>query len=140
MRPNQPARQRKSIYRYVQNYPREMQTNSLIFSKNPQTNGNKSADFSAFGSGFRCIQNQSLDKCKQISQFKAHENGFGFVQNQPLKENTNHFSVFTDFSACENGLVCIQNQSLDKCEQISQFKAHENGFGCVQNQPSAKCK
>jgi hypothetical protein len=28
----------KSIARYVQNYPREMQTNSLILAKNPQTN------------------------------------------------------------------------------------------------------
>jgi hypothetical protein len=28
----------KSIDRYVQNYPREMQTNSLILAKNPQTN------------------------------------------------------------------------------------------------------
>ena len=41
-----------------------------------------------------------IDRCKQISQFIAHENGFG----------------------------CIQNQSLDRCKQISQFIAHENGF------------
>jgi hypothetical protein len=33
----------KSIARYVQNYPREMQTNSLILAKTPQTNENKSA-------------------------------------------------------------------------------------------------
>jgi hypothetical protein len=72
----------KSIDRYVQNYPREMQTNSLIVAKSPQTNENKSADFSAFENGFRCVQNQSVDKCKQISQFIAHENGFGCVQNQ----------------------------------------------------------
>jgi hypothetical protein len=52
----------KSIARYVQNYPREMQTNSLILAKNPQTNKNKSGDFSAFENGFRCVQNQSLDK------------------------------------------------------------------------------
>ena len=57
-----------------------MQThNSLILAKNPQTNENKSADFSASGNGFRCIQNQSLDKCEQISQFKSRENGFGCV-------------------------------------------------------------
>jgi hypothetical protein len=81
-----PAGKCKSIYQYVQNYPREMQTNSLILAKNPQTNENKSADFSAFGNGFRCIQNQSLDKCKQIGQFIAHENGFGWVQNQPCRK------------------------------------------------------
>jgi hypothetical protein len=52
----------KSIPRYVQNYPREMQTNSLILAKTPQTNKNKSVDFSAFENGFRCVQNQSLDK------------------------------------------------------------------------------
>ena len=33
-----PSRKCKSIDRYVQNYPREMQTNSLILAKNPQTN------------------------------------------------------------------------------------------------------
>jgi hypothetical protein len=60
-----------------------MQTNSLILAKNPQTNENKSADFSAFGNSIRCIQNKYLDKCKQISQFIAHENGFGCAQNQP---------------------------------------------------------
>jgi hypothetical protein len=49
--------------------------------------------------------NPSSD-AKKISQFIAHENGFG----------------------------CIQNQSLDRCKQISQIIAHENGFGCVQNQ------
>ena len=48
----------------------------------------------------------AIDRCEQISQFIADENGFG----------------------------CIQNQSLDRCEQISQFIAHENGFGCIQNQ------
>jgi hypothetical protein len=63
----------KSIARYVQNYPREMQTNSLILAKNLQTNENKSADFSAYRTGFGCVQNQSLDKCKEISQFIAHE-------------------------------------------------------------------
>ena len=66
----------------VQNYPREMHTNSMILAKNPQTNEKKSADFSAFGNGFRCIQNQSLDKCNQISQFIADGNGFGCAQNQ----------------------------------------------------------
>jgi hypothetical protein len=40
-----------------------------------------------------CIQNQSLDRCKQTSQYIAHENGFG----------------------------CIQNPSLDRCKQISQL-------------------
>ena len=92
-----------------------MQTNSLILAKNPQTNVNKSADFSAFGNCFRCIQIQSLDKCKQISEFIAHENGFGCVQKPTLKENTNQF--FPNFSASENGFGCIQNQSLDKCVQ-----------------------
>ena len=57
---NQPAAKCKSIDPYVQNYPREMQTNSLILAKNPQTNEKKSADFNAFGNGFRCIQNKSL--------------------------------------------------------------------------------
>jgi hypothetical protein len=33
-----PRRKCKSIDRYVQNYPREMQTNSLVLAKNPQTN------------------------------------------------------------------------------------------------------
>ena len=83
---NQPASKCKSIYRDVQNYPREMQTNSLILAKDPQTNENKSVDVSAFENCFRCVQNQSLDKCKQISQFKAHENGFGCVQNQPASK------------------------------------------------------
>jgi hypothetical protein len=54
----------KSIARSVQNYPKEMQTNSLILAQNPQTNKNKSADFSAYRNGFGCVQNQSLDKCK----------------------------------------------------------------------------
>jgi hypothetical protein len=53
-------------------------------------NGNNFTDFSANENGFGCIQNQSLDRCRQISQFIAHENGFG----------------------------CIQNQSLDRCKQI----------------------
>jgi hypothetical protein len=79
-----PAAKCKSIDLYVQNYPREMQTNLLILAKNPQTNENKSVDFSAFGNGFRCAQNQSLDKCKQISQFIAHENGFECVQPKPI--------------------------------------------------------
>ena len=48
----------------------------------------------------------TLDRCKQTSQYIAHENGFG----------------------------CIQNQSLDRCKQISEFIAHENGFGCIHNQ------
>jgi hypothetical protein len=47
---------------------------------------------------------------KQTSQYIAHENGFG----------------------------CIQNQSLDRCKQISLFIAHEKGFGCVQNQSYRK--
>jgi hypothetical protein len=67
-------------------------------------------DFSAKENDFGCIQNQPLDKCKQIIQFIAHENGFG----------------------------CIQNQPLDKCKQIIQFIAHENGFECIQNQPCRK--
>ena len=32
--------------------------------------------------GFGFIQNQSLDRWKQISQFMADENGFGCIQNQ----------------------------------------------------------
>jgi hypothetical protein len=68
---NQPAAKCKSIDQYVQNYPGEMQTNSPILAINPQTNENKSVDFSAFGNCFRCVQNQSLDKCKQITQFIA---------------------------------------------------------------------
>jgi hypothetical protein len=35
-------------------------------------NTNQYTDFSASETGFGCIQNQSLDKCEQISQFKAH--------------------------------------------------------------------
>ena len=81
-----PAEKCKSIDRYVQNYPREVQTNSLILAKNPQTNKNKSVDFSAINeNGFGCIQNQSLGKCKQISQFTAHENVFGCVQTQTYR-------------------------------------------------------
>ena len=155
----------KSIYRDVQNYPREMQSNSLILAKDPQTNENKSVDVSAFENCFRCVQNQSLDKCKQISQYKADENGFGCVQNQPAskcksidryvqncpremqtnslisaKDPQTNENKSVNFSAFENGFRCVQNQSLDKCKQISKFKAHENGFGCVQNQPAEKCK
>jgi hypothetical protein len=52
---NQSAAKCKSIDRYVQNYPREMQTNSLNLAKNPQTYENKSADFSAFENCFRCV-------------------------------------------------------------------------------------
>jgi hypothetical protein len=51
-----------------------------------QENANQLTDVSANENGFGCIQNQSLDKCKQISQFIAHENGFGCVQNQPCKK------------------------------------------------------
>ena len=79
--------------------------------------------------------NQSQDKCKQISQFIAHENGFGCFQNQSYWK-----MKFTDFSANENGFGCIQNQSLYKCKQISQLIAHENGFGCIQNQSLNRCK
>jgi hypothetical protein len=50
---NQPAAKYKSIDRYVENYPREMQTNSLILEKNPQINEHKSADFSPFENCFR---------------------------------------------------------------------------------------
>jgi hypothetical protein len=49
-------------------------------------NGNHFTDFSANENGFGCIQNQSLDRCKQISRFIAHENGFGCVQNQPCRK------------------------------------------------------
>jgi hypothetical protein len=52
----------KSIARYVQNYPREMQTNSLILANNLQTNENKSADFSVdvFKTNLKEIQTNSL--------------------------------------------------------------------------------
>ena len=128
-----------------------------------QGNRNQFTDFSASQNGFGCIQNQSLDKCEQISHFKAHENGFGCIQNQPAakcksidryvqnypremktnslileKDPQTNENKSADFSANENGFGCIQNQSLDKCKQISQFIAHENGFGCVQNQPYRK--
>ena len=33
--------------------------------------------------GFGCIQNQSLDKCKQIRQFRAHENGLDASKTNP---------------------------------------------------------
>ena len=49
---SKPAGKCKSIARYVQNYPRGMQTNTLILAKNPQTNETKSADFS-----LQCVQN-----------------------------------------------------------------------------------
>ena len=90
-----------------------MQTNSMILAKNPQTNENKSADFSAFGNGFRCIQNQSLDKCNQISQFIADGNGFWMRPKPMVQENG---IQLTDFSANENGFGCIQNQSYRKME------------------------
>jgi hypothetical protein len=50
----------------------------------PLENGNHFTDFSTNENGLGCIQNQSLVRCKQISQFIAHENGFGSVQNQSL--------------------------------------------------------
>jgi hypothetical protein len=50
---------------------------------------------------------KTLDRCKQISQFIAHEKGFG----------------------------CIQNQSIDRCKQISQFIAHENGLDASKTNP-----
>jgi hypothetical protein len=53
------------------------------------------------------MKNQSLDRCKQISQFIAHENGFG----------------------------CVQIQSVDRCKQTSQYIAHENGFGASKTNP-----
>ena len=81
-----PARKGKSIDQYVQNYPGEMQTNSLILAKNPQTNKNNSVDFSALGNSFRCVQSQAVEKCNQITQFIVHENGFGCVQNQPYRK------------------------------------------------------
>jgi hypothetical protein len=43
--------------------------------------------------GFGCIQNQSLDRCKQISQFIAHENGFGCIQNQSLAKVNKLFNL-----------------------------------------------
>ena len=49
----------------------------------------------------------SLDRCKQISQFIAHENGFG----------------------------CVQIQSVYRCKQTSQHIAHENGFGASKTNP-----
>ena len=78
------ARKCKSIDRYVQNYPGEMQTNSLILAKNHKTNENKSVDFSAFGNSFRCVQNQSLDQCEQITQFIAHENANQFTDSSAI--------------------------------------------------------
>jgi hypothetical protein len=57
------------------------------------------SQYIAHENGFGCIQNQSLDRCKQISQFIAHENGFAWMRPKPiLLENGNHF---TDFSANE---------------------------------------
>jgi hypothetical protein len=44
----------------------------------------------------------------------------------------------SQYIAHENCLGCVQNQSLDRCKQISQFIAHENGFGCIQNQSLAE--
>jgi hypothetical protein len=55
----------------------------LVKIASAKENGNQ---FSANENGFGCIQNQSLDKCKQIRQFIAHENGFGRVQNQPCRK------------------------------------------------------
>jgi hypothetical protein len=60
----------KSIANVFKTNPREIHTKSLIF---PQTNENKSANLSAYRNGFGCIQNQSTDKCKEISLFIAHE-------------------------------------------------------------------
>jgi hypothetical protein len=51
----------------------------------PKENRNQFNDFSANENGFGCVQNQSLDKCKQIRQFIADGNGFGCVQNQSYK-------------------------------------------------------
>jgi hypothetical protein len=41
------------------------------------------SDFSANENGFGCIQNQSLDRCKQISQFIAYENGLDASKTNP---------------------------------------------------------
>jgi hypothetical protein len=54
----------------------------LFKTASAKENGNQ---FSANENGFGCIQNQSLDKCKQISRFIAHENGFGCVQTQTYR-------------------------------------------------------
>jgi hypothetical protein len=86
----------------------------MILAKNPQTNENKSADFSAFGNGFRCIQNQSLDKCNQISQFIADGNGFGCAQNQWYRKMEFNEPILA--LANENGVGCIQIQSYRKME------------------------
>jgi hypothetical protein len=61
-----PAGKCKSIDRYVQNYPREMQTNSLILAKSSQTNENKSADFSAFENGLKPISRQIQNKLANL--------------------------------------------------------------------------
>jgi hypothetical protein len=94
MRPKPNLRENsESIDQYVQNYRGEMQTNSLILAKNPQTNENKSADFSAFENGFRCVQKKSLDKCKQISQCIAHENAWFWMRPKPtLQGNVNQLT------------------------------------------------
>jgi hypothetical protein len=52
----------------------------LVKTASAKENGNQ---FSANENGFGCIQNQSLDKCKQIRQFIAHENGFGRAKTNP---------------------------------------------------------
>jgi hypothetical protein len=60
-----------------------MQTDSLILAKNPHTNENKSADYSAFENGLRCVEKPIP---RQICQFIAHQNGFGCVQNQTYRK------------------------------------------------------
>ena len=63
-----------------------------------------------------------LDRCKQMSQFIAHGNGFGCIQNQSPRQMPTNYPIYI---AHENGFVCIQNQSLDRRKQSSQFIAHE---------------
>jgi hypothetical protein len=64
----------------------------LVKIASAKENGNQFTDFSANENGFGCIQNQSLDKCKQIRQFIAHENGFGFVKKPTMRENANQLT------------------------------------------------
>jgi hypothetical protein len=60
----------KSLTDVPKTNPREIQTNSLILAKNPQTN---QPILALMEMVFGCIQNQSLGKCEEISQFIAYE-------------------------------------------------------------------
>ena len=113
-----PGRKCKSIARYVQNYPREMQTNSLILAENPQTNKNKSVDFSAFGNGFSCVHLMRY----LMRNMPAEPEMWFFLFSKKVAwcgSRTKRFIVPTSENACNDKTVQKYWKRAKHCENLT---------------------